>query len=141
LIAPTDPISVISVLKRLGASDISPRLEEQLRDGVLYAFQEGAAPPLADDEAGGGGGASAAAAARTVLNGFGTVVTALGARCKPYLPQIAGTIKWRLNNKAPQVRAEAADLIGRVAAVMHDCGDDALLGHLGVVLYEVSGTV
>jgi splicing factor 3B subunit 1 len=40
-----------------------------------------------------------------MLNGFGTVINALGKRAKPYLPQICGTIKWRLNNKAAKVRA------------------------------------
>ena len=39
-----------------------------------------------------------------MLNGFGTVINALGKRAKPYLPQICGTIKWRLNNKAAKVR-------------------------------------
>ena len=36
-----------------------------------------------------------------MLNGFGTVVNSLKGRAKPYLPQICGTIKWRLNNKVP----------------------------------------
>jgi hypothetical protein len=54
-------------------------------------------------------------------------------------PQICGTIKWRLNNKSAKVRQQAADLIGRVAAVMHKCEEDQLLGHLGVVLYEYLG--
>src|SRR3546814_12045168 len=68
-----------------------------------------------------------------------TVVNALGERCKPYLPQIAGTIKWRLNNKSAKVRMQAADLIARVAVVMKTCGEDQLMGHLGVVLYEYLG--
>lgn len=32
-------------------------------------------------------------------------------RTKPYLPQICGTILWRLNNKAAKVRQQAADLV------------------------------
>lgn len=36
--------------------------------------------------------------------------------------QIAGIIKWRLNNKAARVRQQAADLIGRVAVVLKQCG-------------------
>lgn len=31
-----------------------------------------------------------------MLNGFGTVVNALGLRAKSYLPQISGTVKVRL---------------------------------------------
>ncbi len=56
-----------------------------------------------------------------MLNGFGTVVNALGKRVKPYLPQICGTILWRLNNKAAKVRQQAADLISRIANVMNTC--------------------
>lgn len=56
-----------------------------------------------------------------MLNGFGTVVNALGKRVKPYLPQICGTILWRLNNKAAKVRQQAADLISRIANVMKTC--------------------
>lgn len=41
-----------------------------------------------------------------ILNGFGTVVNSLGQRAKPYLPQICGTIKWRLNNKSAKIRQQ-----------------------------------
>merc|ERR1712134_22924 len=94
----------------------------QLIDGILYAFQEQASD---DTEA--------------MLSGFGVVVNALGLRTKPYLPQICGTIKWRLNNKSASVRMQAADLIARIAVVMRACGEDQLMGHLGVVLYEYLG--
>ena len=58
-----------------------------------------------------------------MLNGFGVVVNALGGRVKPYLPQICGTILWRLNNKAAKVRQQAADLISRISNVMMTCGE------------------
>jgi len=63
-----------------------------------------------------------------MLNGFGVVVNALGGRVKPYLPQICGTILWRLNNKAAKVRQQAADLISRIANVMMTCGEVSLIG-------------
>jgi splicing factor 3B subunit 1 len=110
------------VVQNLGASDIDARLEEQLIDGILYAFQE----QTADDT-------------HAMLSGFGTVVNALGERMKSYLPQVCGTIKWRLNNKSAKVRMQAADLISRIAVVMKTCGEDQLMGHLGVVLYEYLG--
>lgn len=69
-------------MQELGTADIDARLEELLIDGILYAFQE----QVSDD-------------ANVMLNGFGTVVNSLKGRAKPYLPQICGTIKWRLNNK------------------------------------------
>ena len=114
--------TIDKVVSSLGAADVDARLEELLVDGVLYAFQEAGAEDSAP-----------------ILNGFGTVVNALQLRAKPYLPQICGTIKWRLNNKSASVRQQAADLIGRLAVTMHACGEERLLGHLGVVLYEYPG--
>jgi splicing factor 3B subunit 1 len=67
-----------------------------------------------------------------MLNGFGTIVNSLGKRVKPYLPQICGTILWRLNNKSAKVRQQAADLISRIAVVMKTCQEEKLMGHLGV---------
>ncbi|KAH7522115.1 hypothetical protein FEM48_Zijuj07G0103600 [Ziziphus jujuba var. spinosa] len=108
----------------LGASDIDSRLEELLIDGILYAVRE----QSCDDEA-----------IKVMLNGFGAVVNSLGQRVKPYLPQICGTIKWRLNNKSDKVRQQAADLISRIALVMKQCQEEQLMGHLGLVLYEYLG--
>lgn len=125
--------TVKRVLENLGASDIDDRLEERLIDGILYAFQEQAV------DASNSGSNSFGREGEVMLDGFGTVVNALGERCQPYLKQIAGTIKWRLNNKAATVRMQAADLIGRIAVVMKACGEDQLMGHLGVVLYEYLG--
>ena len=113
--------TIEKVVASLGAADIGERLEERLVDGMLFAFQEQSIEDI------------------VMLNGFGTVVNALGIRCKPYLPQIVSTILWRLNNKSATVRQQAADLISRIAAVMKQCGEDALMSKLGVVLYEYLG--
>ncbi|KAK5086882.1 U2 snRNP component prp10 [Lithohypha guttulata] len=113
--------TIEKVIASLGAADIGERLEERLVDGMLFAFQEQSVEDI------------------VMLNGFGTVVNALGTRCKPYLPQIVSTILWRLNNKSATVRQQAADLISRIAMVMRQCGEDALMGKLGVVLYEYLG--
>lgn len=113
--------TIEKLVASLGAADISERLEERLIDGVLFAFQEQSIEDI------------------VILNGFGTVVNALSTRCKPYLPQIVSTILWRLNNKSATVRQQAADLISRIAMVMKQCGEDALMGKLGIVLYEYLG--
>ncbi|EGS23655.1 uncharacterized protein CTHT_0003510 [Thermochaetoides thermophila DSM 1495] len=113
--------TVEKLVASLGAADIGERLEERLIDGILHAFQEQTVEDI------------------VMLNGFGSVVNALGTRCKPYLPQIVSTILWRLNNKSPTVRQQAADLVSRIAMVMKQCGEDALMGKLGVVLYEYLG--
>merc|ERR1719331_708589 len=110
------------IIEQMGVRDVDSRLEEQLIDGIVYAFQE----QTTDDSA-------------VMLNGFGTIVNALGGRTKPYLPQICGTILWRLNNKSAKVRQQAADLISRIAVVMKTCQEEKLMGHLGVVLYEYLG--
>ncbi|KAE9381736.1 ARM repeat-containing protein [Stipitochalara longipes BDJ] len=113
--------TVEKVIASLGAADIGERLEERLIDGILFSFQEQSVEDI------------------VMLNGFGTVVNALGVRCKPYIPQLVSTILWRLNNKSATVRQQAADLISRIAMVMKQCGEDALMGKLGIVLYEYLG--
>jgi len=113
--------SIEKIMGGLGSADIDSRLEEQLIDGILYAFQEQTTEDV------------------VMLNGFGTIVNSLGKRVKPYLPQICGTILWRLNNKSAKVRQQAADLISRIAVVMKTCQEEKLMGHLGVVLYEYLG--
>merc|ERR1711981_14948 len=113
--------SIEKIMGGLGAADIDSRLEEQLIDGILYSFQEQTTEDV------------------VMLNGFGTIVNALSKRVKPYLPQICGTILWRLNNKSAKVRQQAADLISRIAVVMKTCQEEKLMGHLGVVLYEYLG--
>jgi splicing factor 3B subunit 1 len=125
--------TVKKVLENLGAGDIDERLEERLIDGILYAFQEQPVDLSAV------GSSNLGRDGQIMLDGFGAVVVALGERCKPYLKQIAGTVKWRLNNKAASVRMQAADLVGRIAVVMKACNEDQLMGHLGVVLYEYLG--
>ena len=113
--------TIEKVVSAMGAADINERLEERLVDGILHAFQEQSVEDI------------------ILLNGFGTIVNALGARCKPYLPQIVSTILWRLNNKSPTVRQQAADLVTRIAIVMKQCGEDALIVKLGTILYEQLG--
>uniref|UniRef100_A0A182JN31 Uncharacterized protein n=1 Tax=Anopheles atroparvus TaxID=41427 RepID=A0A182JN31_ANOAO len=113
--------TIDKIMGNLGAADVDSRLEEQLIDGTLYAFQEQTTENI------------------VMLNGFGTIVHQLSMRVKPHLPQICGTILWRLNNNSVQVRQQAADLISRIAEVMKRCGEEKLLGHLGVVLYEYLG--
>ena len=125
--------TVKRVVDNLGTASIDEKLEERLIDGILYAFQEQAVDATMS------GSNALGRESQIMLMGFGSVVVALGVRCKPYLKQIAGTIKWRLNNKAAPVRMQAADLIGRIAIVMKACGEDQLMGHLGVVLYEYLG--
>lgn len=113
--------TIEKIMINLSAADIDNRLEEQLIDGILYAFQE----QTTEDS--------------VMLNGFGTVINTLGKRVKPYLPQICGTILWRLNNKSAKVRQQASDLISKIAVVMKACQEEKLMSHLGQVLYEYLG--
>jgi len=113
--------TIEKIMANLGAADIDARLEEQLIDGILYAFQEQTTEDV------------------VMLNGFGTIVNALGSRVKAYLPQMCGTILWRLSNKSAKVRQQAADLISRIAVVMKTCQEEKLMAHLGHVLYECLG--
>lgn len=113
--------TIQKVVSNLGAADIDERLEVQLVDGLIYAFQE----QTVEDQ--------------VMLEGVGTVVNALGMRIKPYLTQIVSTILWRLGNKSAKTRQQAADLTTKLAVVIKQCGEDALLAKLGVVLFEHLG--
>jgi splicing factor 3B subunit 1 len=113
--------TIEKVVAGLGAADISESLEERLIDGVLFAFQEQSVEDI------------------VMLNGFGTVINALGTRTKAYLPQISSTVLWRLNNKNANVRKQSADVVSRIAVVMKQCDEEAMLQKLGVVLYEYLG--
>ncbi|RKP15028.1 splicing factor 3B subunit 1 [Piptocephalis cylindrospora] len=110
------------MIREMGASAIhDDRQVELLIDGILYAFQE----QTTED--------------RVILDGFGTVVSSLGPRCQPYLQQIYSTILWSLQNKSTKARQQAADLVGRVAIVLKVCGEEKLMGHMSVVLFEYLG--
>jgi splicing factor 3B subunit 1 len=113
--------TITKVVATLGAADIDEKLEVRLVDGIIYSFQE----QTTEDQ--------------VMLDGFGTVVNALGIRVKPYLTQIVSTILWRLNNKSAKVRQQAADLTTRLAVVIKQCGEDQLLSKLGLVLFEQLG--
>ncbi len=82
------------VVTQLGSADVNTDLEKRLIDGLIYAFQE----QVGDDS-------------RILVDAFGSVVTSLGERMKPYLPQLAGVLKWRLNNKTPKIRQHAGESI------------------------------
>ncbi|EME27814.1 splicing factor 3B subunit 1 [Galdieria sulphuraria] len=115
--------TIENIVNAMGTSEIDLKLEERLVDGLLYAFQEQTG---VDD-------------GTVILSGMGTIINALGLRAKSYLPQIAGIIKWRLNNKSAKVRQQAADLIFHIAPVMKKCREESLLSHLGLVLFEYLG--
>jgi splicing factor 3B subunit 1 len=110
--------TITNVIASLGASDIDERLEVRLIDGIIYSFQE----QTTEDQ--------------VMLDGFGTVVNALGVRVKPYLTQIVSTVLWRLGNKSAKVRQQAADLTTRLAVVIKQCGEDQLLSKVGATLSD-----
>jgi splicing factor 3B subunit 1 len=113
--------TIDKIISTLGAHDIEQRLEEQLIDGVLVAFQD----QTVEDP--------------IVIDGFATVVNALGERAKTYLPQIVAIVLARLNNKSATVRQQAADLISRITFVMSKCDEDPQLIKLAQALYEYLG--
>lgn len=124
--------TIEKIMGNLGAADIDHKLEEQLIDGILYAFQEQTTEVRGSYREVGVFSQYFVSCFvsysmffglqdSVMLNGFGTVVNALGKRVKPYLPQICGTVLWRLNNKSAKVRQQAADLISRTAVVMKTC--------------------
>lgn len=113
--------TIMKVVQQGGAADIDERMEVQLIDGIIFAFQE----QTFEDN--------------VMLDGFAAVVSALGSRVKPYLPQIVSMILWRLTNKSAKVRMLAADLTTKLAPIIKQNDEDALLSKLGVVLFEQLG--
>ncbi|GAB7363838.1 hypothetical protein MBLNU230_g4403t1 [Neophaeotheca triangularis] len=113
--------TIEKVITSLGTADVDERLEELLVDGIVHAFQEQSVEDI------------------SILNGFGTVVNSLGYRTRPYIPQIASTILYRLNNKNFTVRQQAADLVSRIAVVMNQCEEHDTMNKISVVLYEFLG--
>lgn len=113
--------TITKVIASLGASDIDDRLQYQLLDGVIFAFQA----QTSEDQ--------------VMLDGFGTIVNALGLRVKDQLAQIVSVVLWRLSNKSAKVRQQAADLTTRLAVVIKQCDEDMLLSKLGLVLFEQLG--
>ena len=107
------------VVEELGMVDVHDQLEQKLMEGLFYAFSE----QVEEDN-------------QAILNGFAAVVTAMGRRVLPYLPQIGGTVRHRLNQKSPLIRMQAADLIARICPVMKECEEDDMLARLGRVFYE-----
>lgn len=114
--------TIEKVITNLGATDIDEKLEIQLIDGIVYAFQE----QQAEDRD------------HIMLNGFNAVVSSLGKRCKPYLTQITQIIKFRLN-KSVNIRQQAADLMAKIAVVMKICNEEKLMSQMGLILYEYLG--
>lgn len=105
-----------------GVNDINQELEDQLMDGIIYAFHQ----QTSDDT-------------QVMLNGFGAVINCLGTRAKRHFPQICANIILRLKTRSARVRQQAADLISRIALVMKKCGEEKALLNLGQILYENLG--
>ncbi|ETW52238.1 hypothetical protein PFUGPA_05851 [Plasmodium falciparum Palo Alto/Uganda] len=114
--------TIQNVVNELGVDDIDQKLEEQLIDGMLYAFQE----QTSEDY-------------YILLNSFDIICNKLNIRMKPYLPQIAGILRWRLNTPLPKVRQQSADLISRITNLIKICDEKQMLGHLSLYLYEYLG--
>lgn len=114
------------VVLNQGVADMDSNLEELLVDRLLCCFQETTTTTSGPED-------------NIVLNAFGSIINALGVRVKPYLRQIVGVIRWRLNTPSAKVRQQAADLISRIAAVIMKCDEEQILAHFGLFLYEYLG--
>jgi splicing factor 3B subunit 1 len=110
------------IVVALGVADINQELEDQMMDGIIYAFHQ----QTSDDN-------------QIMLNGFGAVINCLGTRAKRHFNQICANVYLRLKNKSARVRQQAADLVSRIALVMKNCNEEKSLLNLGQILYENLG--
>ncbi len=115
-------VAITEALRHANTAELDGKLVERLVDGMLHAFQENGSESDA-----------------SVLNAFGNVVNYLGLRAKTHLDKICGVVKWRLHNKSAEVRMQAADMVARLALTAMQCGEEDLLNHFGVILYEYLG--
>ncbi|ODV59506.1 U2 snRNP complex subunit HSH155 [Ascoidea rubescens DSM 1968] len=113
-----------NVISSLGTSDLSDRTVERLIDGLLVSFE---LQVTFDDQ--------------IILKSFGTTISSLDVRVKPFISKIVSIILYRLRNNQPQVRQLAADLITKVSSVIINCGEEDIMYKLGKVLYESLGEV
>ena len=79
--------AIEKVVIALGVADINQELEDQLMDGIIYAFHQ----QTSDEN-------------QVMINGFGAVINSLGTRAKRHFPQICANIFLRLKNKSARVR-------------------------------------
>lgn len=111
--------TISRILSLLGAADLSPDLEKRLIDGMIWSYQNAKTHTN-----------------KVILHGFGKLLRTLGPRCKPYLPEISGAIRWRIANNVTNVRQLSADLISEIASILKENGQDQILMNLSSVLYE-----
>ncbi|KAH3662218.1 hypothetical protein OGAPHI_005466 [Ogataea philodendri] len=111
------------IVQQHGSFDLDDRTVERLLDALLFSFQH----QTLDDS--------------VVLNGFGNILVSLGVRIKPHLMSIMSAVLYRLKNKTPEVRQQAADLIARTSVVLKICDQEDMLVRLSSILYESLGEV
>lgn len=114
--------TIEKIIVAQGVGDIDKELEDQMVEGMVYAFHQ----HTGDDN-------------QVLLNSFGSIINCLGSRAKKHFPHICANIFLRLKNKSPRVRQQAADLISRIALVMKSCGEEKPLLNLGQILFENLG--
>ncbi|CAH6720413.1 U2 snRNP component Hsh155p [[Candida] jaroonii] len=104
---------------------MEPKLEEKLVDGVLFAFQEQTQQN------------------KVYLSGMSIVAKTLGIRLKPHINSILSTVLYRIKNKSPEVRQQAALLIAAIAPTVQKCthGESDIIQRLILILYESLGEV
>lgn len=120
-----DAINKIALASPEAFLAFEDRLSDTLLDGVLYAFQEQRHTHPA------------------YLASVASVCKALNNRIRPHLTLILSTVLFRMKNKDPEVRLQAADLVAAIAQILNDCSrsDPRTMQKLILYLYESLGEV
>jgi splicing factor 3B subunit 1 len=120
-------IAMKDILESGEYSGVNESIEMQMVDGALYAFQEQKMRSTKRYDG------------TLMLSAVEKIISTLGQRAKPYLPQLNRIITWRLRSEDMNVRMQAADLISVIAPVIGECEDAEMLKTLGQILYEYHG--
>lgn len=117
---------VFKIVELHSTADLEDSQVDPLLDAALIAFQETSPSPSVFGD-------------RVTLRCLSQLVTSLGLRAGPHLTSIVSTALYRIGNRAPEVREQAADLISLIAPTVKMCGEELMVVKLGSVLYESLG--
>lgn len=120
-----ETIGKIVTVKPQELLGLDSKLEEQLVDGMLFAFQEQKTFNM------------------VYINGLVIVCKAMDIRLTPHVNSILSTILYQIKNKSPDLRRQAALLLAGIAPVVNNCtvGETGTLQKLILILYESLGEV
>lgn len=115
------------VLETNGSFDLQAREIERILDGIVFIIQQS----TLDDKL----------INLKMINKVTNIVTCLGGRVKNHIMALVSALLYRLQNKDPIIREQAADIIYGIVPILQSCGQEETNVKLCSILYESLGEV